>query len=280
MAAILRASSNPAARVASIIKMQSLLFEAPSTTEYDELLDFPTDRRSSKIERIVSILRAQEILLGSGAFLRDERSLRAAVEIPALIAYVRSFLEIERAPMGNIEVLPRNLGRTFAAKGWGLPLFGDYRPPVLPERGLILVYSSPDVDGKNGALEAARLGPLERLSYREGALVLDSSGYWLSLRARSSADSSGPALVEDRNRGPDRFAFSRYDFALDRKPMKKRFRGRIADPYKYIYPYCFYDTSAATSNLARFVGDVLCGIFRVPLREAEELADTFTGRLP
>lgn len=272
--------SRPADRIVSIIRMQSLLFDSSSPDEYEGLYDFLEDRREVKIERIVSILRAQEILLGSGVFLDGRRALSAAEEIPSLVAYARGLLETEDAPRRKIEMLPRNLGKPFAAKRWGLPLFGDYRPIVPPERGLILIYTSPDGDGKSGGIEAARLGPGDRLSYVERALAIDSSGPWLGLNARSRADSQeAPSPGEGGARG-EYFSFSRYDFSLDKRPRKRRLRGRIADPYDYVYAYWFYDVPCAASNLSRFVGDVLCGIFCVPLRDAEKLAETFSGRSP
>jgi hypothetical protein len=260
--------------------MQSLLFGLSSPDEYEELLDFVEDRRTAKIERIVSILNAQRLLLGSGAFLEGSRAQSAAEEIPSLVAYARGLLEREDAPRRKLEVLPRNLGKPFAAKRWGLPLFGDYRPPVPPGSGLLLIYSAPDGDGKSGELEAARLGPGDRLSYRERALAIDSSGHWLSLRAFSRADSQEEALPEEKGSRTEVFSFSRYAFALDKKPRRRSFRGRIADPYEAVYPYWFYDGPAAASNLARFIGDVLCGIFRVPLRDSEKLAEAFSERLP
>ena len=272
--------ARPVDRIVSIIKMQSLLFGSSSPGEYEELLDFVEDRRTAKIERIVSILNAQGLLLGSGVFLAGSRPERAAAEIPSLVAYARSLLELEDAPRRKLEVLPRNLGRPFAAKHWGLPLFGNYRPSVPPESGILLIYSSLDGDGKSGELEAVRLGPVDRLSYIERALAIDSSGYWLDLRVSSFADSREEALSAGKGSRSESFSFSRYDFALDKKPRKRRFRGRIADPYEYVYPYWFYDVPAAASNLARFVGDVLCGIFRVPLRDAEKLAEAFSERLP
>jgi hypothetical protein len=270
----------PADRVVSIIRMQSLLFDASYTLEYEQLVDFLEDRRGVKIERIISILRAQEILLGSGAFLEGGRSESAAAEIPKLIAFMRSLLEVEGGRKRKIEVLPRNLGRPFAAKNWGLPLFGDYRPAIPPKRGIILIYSSPDGDGECGELEAARLGAGDSLSYKERALSLDSDNYWLGLRARSSADSPGDEPPKARDSRSETFTFSRYELSLDRKSRRRRFHGRIADPYEYVYPYLFYDIPGATTNLERFVEDILCGIFRVPLREAERLAEVFSGRLP
>ena len=65
-----RPQAKPADRIASIVRMQALLFGSSSPGEYEELLDFPRDPRSGKIERIISILRAQGILLGSGDYLR------------------------------------------------------------------------------------------------------------------------------------------------------------------------------------------------------------------
>jgi hypothetical protein len=277
MPAAFGSRARPIERIASIVKMQSLLFESFVADEYEELLDFHADRRPVKIERVVSILRAQGLLLGSGAFLRGSRAERAAAEIPALVAYARSLLEADDDPRRKYEVMPRQLGRPFAARGWGLPLFGDCRPERPPERGLLLVYSSPDGEGRGGCLEAARLGPGDRLAYDGRALVLDSSGYWLSLSARAS---SAPEGAEAWGRGREIMAFSRYVLALDRKPRKKRFMGRLADPYESVYPYVFYDVPAAVPNLARFAGDILCGIFRVPLREAERVAEAFSGRLP
>jgi hypothetical protein len=269
-----------AERIVSIVKMQSLLSDSSSHAEYEELLDFMNDRRPVKIERIVSILRAQALLLGSGAFLEGKKAQRGAAEIPALVAYARSLLDGEGGTKRKLEVLPRNLGRTFAAKGWGLPLFGDYRPAKLPARGLLLLYSSPDGDGRTGALEVVRLGPELSLSYGGKELILDSGGYWLCLRAFSQADSQ-PRECDGRSGSrSEAFSFSRYEFELDLRPRKRRFRGRVANPYEYVYPYWFYDAPSAASSLSRFAEDVLCGIFRVPLRDAEKLAETFSGRLP
>ena len=177
-------------------------------------------------------------------------------------------------------MLPKNLGRPFARRRWGLPLFGDLRPELPPDRGLLLVFTSPDGDGLSGALEAARLGPDCRLSYDERAVAIDSSGYWLGLRALSAAAAEEPPPSKGRAALRESYAYSYYRFALDRKARKRRFSGRIADPYEYVYPYFFYDTPTAAPNLARFVGDILCGVFRVPLREAEKLAEAFSERLP
>jgi hypothetical protein len=271
---------SPASRVVSIIEMQSLLFDASYTLEYEQLVDFPEDRRGMKIERIISILRAQEILLGSGYFLQGRRAESGAQEIPKLIAYMRSLLEVEGAGRRKIEVMPRNLGRPFAAKLWGLPLFGDCRPPIPPKRGILLIYTSPDGDGKSGELEAARLGSGDILSYEGRTLSLDSENRWLRLRAFSPADSTVGAPQRSGGARFESFSFSRYGFELDKKPRMRRFRGRIADPYEFVYAYLFYDIPGATANLERFVEDVLCGIFRVPLREAEKLAEAFSGRLP
>lgn len=280
MPSISPARPRQADRIASIIKMQSLLFDSSCQAEYDELLNFMNDRRPVKIERIVSILRAQALLLGSGAYLVGEKAEKAAAEIPALVAYARSLLDGEDGLKRKLEVLPRNLGRTFAAKGWGLPLFGDYRPMILPERGLLLIYSSPDGDGKTGALEVARLGSEVCLSYGERELILDSSGYWLGLRAHSRSDSEEGSGFEEKDSWSESFTFSRYEFELDLRPRKRRFRGRAANPYEYVYPYWFYDVPHAAANLSRFAEDALCGIFRVHLRDAERLAEAFSGRLP
>jgi hypothetical protein len=161
-----------------------------------------------------------------------------------------------------------------------LPLFGDCRPPLPPERGIILVYTSPDGDGKSGELEAARLGPYDNLSYGDRALVIDSSSYWLALCASVRVGAQEEGRAQDKSSRSEAFSFSRYDFALDKRPRRRSFRGRIADPYEFVYPYWFYDVPSAASNLSRFVGDLLCGIFRVPLRDAERLAEAFSGRLP
>jgi hypothetical protein len=273
-----RAAASPADRVASIIRMQAILFDAAFPGEYEELLDFLEDRRGGKIERIVSILRAQEILLGSGSYLRGARAKRGAAEIPGLIAYLRSLTESERAPAFKAEVLPRNLGKTFAARRWGFPLFGDYRPSSLPDRGILLLYKSPDKGG-TASVEAARLGPGDALSYAGPGLCLDSSGYWLSCDARPP-DSPSPASFPGEKERRETFAFSRYLLSLDLSPIRRSYRGRMANPYEYEYPYLFFEGPASAANLARFLAELLSGILRVPLRDAERIAEAFSERMP
>jgi hypothetical protein len=97
MPSIRSGRAREADRIVSIIKMQELLFGSSSPGEYEDLCDFLEDRRGATIERIVSILRAQELLLGSGVFLSGNRAKSAAAEIPSLIAYVRGLLEVEEA---------------------------------------------------------------------------------------------------------------------------------------------------------------------------------------
>jgi len=264
-----------ARRVASIVKMQALLFGGEDPGEYESLLDFRVDRRPAKVERVISVLRAQEILLGSGLYLRDEGSRAAAAEIPGLVAYLRSLLEADRGPARKLAVLPRNLGRPFAAKRWGLPLFGDFRPASPPERGVLLVYSSMDGDGRRASVAAARLGPGIRLAYEGRALAVESRSPWLGLDARF-ADDSPPA----GSGGRDEYRFSRYALRLDRRPRLRRFSRRTVDPYGYEYGYLFYEGPGAGRNVARFVSDLLSGIFHVPLREAERIGWEFSGRSP
>jgi hypothetical protein len=278
MAPKLAIAPGAVSRISSIVRMQALLFDVPSPREYDELLDFAEDRRWSKIERVVSVLRAQEILVGSGEFLRGPRADAAAAEIPGLISYARSLLEADRGPDRRLAVLPRNLGRSFAAKPWGMPLFGDFRPAQPPGEGMIVLYSSLEGNGRTARISAGRLGPGCGLSYDGPALLVDFKGPWLALDALSLEAAGPEARAEDGARR-DRFEYSRFALSLDRRPARRRFRGRRADPYRYEYAYLFY-TAGAAANVARFVSDLLSGVFHVPLREAERVAEAFSGRLP
>jgi hypothetical protein len=271
------APTEAVSRISSIVRMQAMLFDASSQGEYGELLDFAEDRRWSKIERVVSMLRAQAILVGSGEFLRGRRAAAAAAEIPGLIAYARSLLGGDRGPVLRPAVLPRNLGRSFAARRWGLPLFGDYRPSRPPGGGVLLLYSSLEGNGRYARVSAGRLGPGCGLSYDGPALVLDFKGYWLSLDALGleAAGRESPAKGREER---ERFSYSRFALSLDLRPSRRRFRGRRVDPYGYEYAYLFHESGAA-ANVARFVSDLLSGVFHVPLREAERVAEAFSGRL-
>jgi len=264
-----------ARRVASIVKMQSLLFGRENPDEYESLLDFDVDRRPAKVERVISVLRAQEAILGGGLYLQDEESRTAAAEIPSLVSYLRSLLDAGRGPARKLTVLPRNLGRPFAAKRWGLPLFGDFRPASPPEQGILLVYSSMDGDGRRASVAAARLGPGIRLAYEGRALAVESRSPWLSLDARFADDPSPSG-----SGGRDEYRFSRYALWLDRRPRLRRFPRRAVDPYEYEYGYLFYPGPGAGRNVARFVSDLLSGIFHVPLRESERIGWEFSGRSP
>ncbi len=273
-----RPQAKPADRIASIVRMQALLFGSSSPGEYEELLDFPRDPRSGKIERIISILRAQGILLGSGDYLRGGKAARQAAEIPGLIEYLLSLSEAERAPSTKVQVLPRNLGKTFAARGWGWPLFGDYRPATPPSQGILLLYASPDRDGQ-ALVELARLGQRDALRYEKAGACVDCAGPWLALAARP-ADLPQAGKSKDEGTDIESFAFSRYVLSLDLEPRPKPCRGRLVDPYSFEYPYLFFDRPSSPFDVARFVAELLSGILRVPFREAERIAESFSGRMP
>lgn len=270
-----------AERVASIIRMQALLFDSPfaepgleSTGEYDALLDFRADPRQGKIERIISILRAQELLLTEGFALGGERSASAAREIPALIRYLRSLTERESTAARKATIVPHNLGSTFMAKGYGVPLFGDHRPLRFPPMGgVILLYRASDLDG-TACIEAARMGSGIRVAYRGPGIALDSSAPWIECRA------TDPTLAPSSGSGDEVFAYRRFSLALGRVARKRSFTQRIVDPYGYEYAYLFFEGPRLNANIGRFVAELFSGPFGVPLREAERIAESFSGRLP
>jgi len=252
--------------------MQESLF-GEASGEYAALVgirSFPSSLEVGAVERIVSILKAQEILLSGDPFIRDESGAR---EIPGLIRYARSLAEGGSAARRKTAIVPRNLGSAFAASGWGEPLFGRFRPPSPPaEGGAILVYRSADGDG-TARIEAARLGTGISIAYRGAGIALGSRARWIgcSVLPPGEGDGSGRA---------DRHEYGRCVVVLERSPRARRFAPRRVDPYLYEYAYHFSGGARLESNVARFVADLLSGIFGLPLREAEGRAWDFSGRLP
>jgi len=275
----------PASRIVSIIALQSAVFDSPlvglsprETGEYGGLLDFADRPDPAAIARIRSILRLHELLFG------DE-----AGEMPFLAAYLDSLAAPEPPAPRRAAILPANLGRTFAAKGWGSPLFGGYRPAAPPSGGgSILRYRSADADG-TALIAASPLGTRTALAYRGAGVVVASQGSWLECvispagGAGAEAADADPACAgrgRAASRGRDLHRFVRCIVELDRAPRPLSLKDEFLDPYAYEYAYYFFEGGRMAANIAAFVVDVLSGSHAVPFREAERIGGLFSERMP
>lgn len=271
-------SRTPQSRIRSIIRMQSKLFGSidegfAERGGYEELLDFDERPTRAKIGRVVSILRAQEEILSSPYFSGSGKASGAAAEIPELVAFALSLGRRESLTAAKSAILPVNLGRAFRAKGFGAPLFGDYRPSVPPSgTGAILVHREGG-PGESAIVEAARLESGVRITYRGAGISMSGRGSWIACEVAGAESFVAPEGREMR-------AYRLYSLFLDKVPRDGSLGRAEADPYRYEYPYYFFDGCGLTRAIARFVAELFSALFHVPFREAEDAAELFAQRLP
>ena len=262
----------------------AIVFDSPLTglalgerDEYESLLVPDAGYDRAGIRRVASVLNAYRELFGPGgvASAGVAAANRVSAENDELLRYMASLEPRERSPGRRAGFVPANLGASFVRKGLGVPLFGRFRPSAPPSGpGLLLAYRSAERDG-TARVRVTRAGPDTVISY-------EGLGATMSSAAEAMECSIVPADGYEPAPSSDAYDFGRYVVVMARRPSRPRRRPVTTpwDPAEYGFLYYVPDDGRAAERLARFLRDLLGGMFGVPRREAERLAGLFSGRAP
>lgn len=279
-----KAEDDPRKRVEAIVRAMALAFDSPLTglelgarDEYEALLAPDGGYNRATIRRVASVLNAYLALFGQDGVARAgaRAASRVCEENDELLRYLASLEPPDRVAERKAGFVPANLGASFVRKGLGLPLFGRFRPSAPPTApGLILAYRSAERDG-TARLYVTRNGPGAAITYA-------GLGAELSSAARAMECAIVPADAYEPEAGCDAHDFGRYVVVMARRPSRPRRRPvtTLWDPAEYGFLYYIPDDGLAADRLARFLRDLLSGMFGVPHREAERLAALFSERSP
>jgi hypothetical protein len=274
-------------RIRSIVRAQALLRDggffgsepesapAAAAEEYAALLDYRTHPESGKLRRLASIVRAHGILFGAGLVEADES---VDAEVDALLRHLAALAEKAPAVLKRSDILPGNLGSAFVRKGLGAPLFGPHRPRAVPSGpGLILSYQAIEAAGV-ARISATAAGPGTGARYAGFGVALDSSAPWLHCVV---APEEGEPTLAPRPafaRKPTVFRSDSHAVYLAAAKARTVLRSAVMDPFHYQYVYFFFDDGTMRAKVARFLGDLFCGLFGFTARDAEPIARAFIER--
>ncbi len=296
-------------RIRSILACQELVFDSElyglrtgAGLEYRALMDFDLDPSPEKAERLRSVVKAHTTLFGTGLIDKDRELL---AEERSLLRYINRKAALGRK-LNRSAILPRRLGAAFIRKGYGLPLFGYYRPKTPPEKaGFILCYQAVEADGL--ARFYASSTHSAKLKYEGLGLRIDSKGSWLRAAAVPDACSSaaaalalalpsgtvdrGDPLIEDLKTGErplaetvqerfpvdtiSRYSFHGHDLIISNKMRPLAEAESLMDPFHYRYAYWFLETG----RLSAYLRNLWNGSFGLAERDAERAAEDFKRKL-
>ncbi len=284
-------------RAALILRIQSLLFDDPvygfrhaASMEFEKLLSIDARPEASLLRRLLSMIRAYELMVGKPLTEKDE-ALRA--QLADLSRHLGGLLEALppeiRKPGAPKDVVPKpaalikeNLGSSFVRRGRGLPLFGFYRPESAPQgEGILLCFEPPEKDGA-GRLDAAWKDGATEIEYRDAGVALTSSAAWLHCLTTPASGRPEPSHLDSfraRANEPERFSYFNCTVSLARKKVRHRFRSRILTPHLSKYVYFFPDDANMAAKFVSFLRDIFSGRFGIPMKDAKSLASSFMRRL-
>jgi len=284
-------------QIALILRIQSLLFNDPvygfrhaASMEFEKLLSIDIRPEASLLKRLLSMIRAYELMVGKPLTEKDEALHGQLTDLSRHLSGLLDALPPEmKKPGAPKDIAPKpaalikeNLGSSFVRRGRGQPLFGFYRPESAPqEEGILLCFEPPEKDGA-GRLDAAWKDGATEIEYRDAGVVLSSSAAWLHCLVTPSSGKPEPSHLDSfrtRANEPERFSYFNCTVSLARKKVRHRFRSRILTPHLSKYVYFFPDDADMPSKFVGFLRDIFSGRFGIPMKDAKSLASSFMRRL-
>lgn len=274
-------------RIISIVKSHLLIFGTDlldlnlgPLPFYQELLNFNKTSPRNIVERVLSIVRANETMLKEGLLVRKKEELG---EFSKLENYLLSLLDIRNKEQARTNIVPKTLGLSFIRKNLGFPLFGYHRPESIPNiQGLLVCYQSMAGDGI-GRIELLIMDKSTQIQYKNLGIILSSNSQSLHCVLAKQAELSYPGTLIPKTaftaKNTSHYTLSKRVAVLAASKKKFKLKNKIFDPLYYQYSYLFIADNSLRFKLTRFLLDLFLGSLELHTWEAEPLVAKIIQRV-